>query len=105
MIYDVRTYTCRPGTVPLQFKLYQEHGMGPQNRHLGQPVVYGHVEVGTINTFTHIWAYDSQADREQKRAAMMADPDWLVYIKKSGEAGYMVAQENKILVAAPWMTK
>ena len=103
MIYDVRTYTCKPGTVPAQFKLYEEYGMGPQTKHLGQPVVYGHVEVGEINTYTHIWAYESQADREQKRAAMMADPDWLTFMAKSREAGYLLAQKNQILVAAPWM--
>jgi len=105
MIYDVRTYTCKPGTVPLQYALYEEFGFKPQTKHLGQPVVYGHVEVGEINTYTHIWAYESQADREQKRAAMMADPDWQVFMKKSREAGHLTGQRNQILVAAPWMKK
>jgi len=105
MIYDIRTYMCRPGTVPLQLKLYADHGMTPQKRHLGEPVVYGHVEVGKINTYTHIWVYDSQADRETKRAAMMADPDWQAFMQKSREAGHLLTQENQILVAAPWMKK
>ena len=33
---------------------------------------------------------------------MGADPDWQVYIKKMGEAGILLKQENQILVAAPW---
>ena len=38
MIYDMRTYTCLPGTVPLQIKLWEEFGRAPQTKHLGQPV-------------------------------------------------------------------
>ncbi len=105
MIYDVRTYTCRPGTVPLQLKLYAEHGMTPQKRHLGEPVMYGFTEVGELNTYTHVWCYDSQADREKKRAAMMADPEWQALLKKSAEAGYMMAQRNQVMVATEWMKK
>jgi hypothetical protein len=30
---------------------------------------------------------------------MQADPDWQAYLKKSAEAGYLINQENKILVA------
>jgi hypothetical protein len=35
---------------------------------------------------------------------MEADPDWTTYRQKSGEAGYLVKQENKILNAAPFFT-
>ncbi|WP_417516509.1 NIPSNAP family protein [Minwuia sp.] len=105
MIYDVRTYTCRPGTVPAQLKLYQEHGMATQKKHLGEPVMYGFPEVGELNTYTHIWVYESQADRETKRKAMQADPDWHAFLKKSAEAGNITAQRNQLMVAAPWMEK
>ena len=105
MIYDMRTYTCRPGTAPAQIKIWEEFGKTPQTRHLGQPVVYGVAEVGELNTFVHIWAYESQADREQKRVAMQADPEWAVYISKTREAGYITAQRNQILVAPAFMVK
>lgn len=103
MIYDMRTYTCLPGTVPLQIKLWEEFGRAPQTRHLGQPVVYGMAEVGELNTFVHIWRYASQAEREQKRAAMSADPDWQVYIRESRAKGYITAQRNQILLAPAFM--
>ena len=103
MIYDVRTYTCRPGTVPAQFKIYEEYGLEVQKKHLGEPVMYGWSEVGEINSYTHVWRYDSHADREKKRAAMQADPDWHTFLAKAREAGYMVAQRNQIMVAAAWM--
>ena len=63
MIYDMRTYTCLPGTVPLQMKLWMEHGMAVQKKHLGEPVMYGAPEVGELNTYVHVWAYDSHAER------------------------------------------
>lgn len=100
MLLDVRTYTCRPGTIKLQVELYEQHGLKPQTRHLGQPFAWLITETGPLNTFTHIWAYDSAADRETKRAAMQADPDWQAYLKKSAEAGYLVAQENRLMTPA-----
>lgn len=100
MLLDVRTYTCRPGTLKLQVDLYEQFGLKPQTRHLGQPFAWLVTETGPLNTFTHIWAYDSAADRETKRAAMQADPDWQAYLKKSAEAGYLVAQENRLMTPA-----
>ena len=97
MIYDMRIYTCRPGTVPAQLALYEEHGYATQTRHLGQPVLYGVTETGAINTYVHVWAYESAADREKRRAAMTADPQWTAFLARSREAGNLIAQENRIL--------
>ncbi len=97
MIFDHRTYTCRPGTVPLQMALYEQYGKAPQEKHLGKPVLYGITETGRINTYVHVWAYEDAADRAKRRAAMQADPDWQTFLKRSGEAGNLIAQENQIL--------
>ncbi|MEM7021334.1 MAG: NIPSNAP family protein [Pseudomonadota bacterium] len=104
MIFDHRTYTVRPGTLPKHLKLYEEYGMVPQKRHLGEPLLYGVTETGPINTYVHVWVYEDAADRATKRAAMQADPDWVTYLQKSAEAGYLIGQENKILTAAPFFT-
>ena len=102
MIFDHRTYTCRPGTVNKQLALYYEHGYATQTRHLGEPVLYGITETGPINTYIHVWAYEDAADRAKRRAAMQADPDWHAFMAKSAEAGYLLSQENRILEAAPF---
>ncbi|PZX11209.1 NIPSNAP protein [Palleronia aestuarii] len=102
MIYDHRTYTCRPGTIAKHMKLYGEFGWPVQRRHLGDPVIYGAVETGDVNSYVHIWQFDDAADRAQKRAAMAADPEWQDYLKKSADAGYLVSQVNKILKPAPF---
>lgn len=106
MLFDVRTYTCKPGTLLKQLKLYEEYGFPAQSRHLGQPVFYGVTETGVVNSYLHVWGYESAADRETKRAAMEADPDWQTYKAKSAEAGYLVRQENTLMVNAPfWSPK
>jgi len=102
VIFDHRTYTCRPGTIKAHMALYEEHGMAPQIRNLGQPLLYAMTDVGDVNSYVHIWVYEDAADRATKRAAMQADPDWQAYLKISAEAGYLLSQENKILTSAPF---
>ena len=51
--------------------------------HMGEPLCYLVAESGSLNTFVHCWVYESAADREQKRAKMMQDPDWKHFL--SGE--------------------
>ena len=104
MLFDCRIYRCRPGTIKKQLALYEEHGLEPQTRNLGQPYFYGVVESGAVNTYVHVWAYDDAGDRERKRASMAADPDWQAFLARSGEAGYLVGQENWLLNEAPFFT-
>jgi len=103
VLYDHRTYTCRPGTIRKALELYAEHGFKPQTRHLGQPVLYAVTEVGNVNQYVHIWAYEDAADRSRRRAAMAADPEWQNYLRLSAEAGYLLTQENKLLLTAPFL--
>lgn len=102
MIFDHRTYYLRPGTIKAHVALYEKMGYAAQSKHLGKPVLWATTEVGDVNSFVHIWAYKDLADRAARRNAMWADPEWLAYVKTSGELGALVKQENKILVAAPF---
>ena len=103
MILDMRTYTCRPGTIKKPIELYTQYGREAQTRHLGQPVVWATTEVGDVNSYVHIWAYKDIADRAAKRAAMWEDPDWIEYTRRSAELGALLSQENKILLATDIM--
>ncbi len=100
MLYDVRTYACRPGTLKRHLALYEAHGYAIQSRHLGEPLAYMVAETGPLNSFTHIWVYESAADRDAKRAALDADPEWQAYLVKSGEADFLVSQENRLMTDA-----
>jgi hypothetical protein len=102
MIVDKRIYTLKPGGVPTYMKIYEEYGLPTQTKHLGKPVGWFYAEVGALNRITHIWAFDDLADRTKKRAGMQADPNWATYLSKMREADILLAQENEILIAAPW---
>ena len=96
MLLDVRTYTCRPGSINKHLDLYEKMGKGPQTKHLGQPLAYMKCETGNPNQYMHIWVYENAGDREKKRAEMWADPDWLAYTKESGNLGALEKQENSL---------
>jgi hypothetical protein len=100
MLVDHRTYTVKPGTMAKQMALYEEYGLTPQKRHLGEPLAYLITESGEVNTFIHLWVYKDAADRAARRAAMSADKDWQVYLQKTGEAGYLVGQKNNLMTPA-----
>jgi hypothetical protein len=100
VLIDHRTYRVRPGTMQAHLDIYEQYGFAAQTRHLGKPVAYMFAESGDLNTIVHVWAYDNAGDRETKRAAMMADPDWQTYLKKNREAGYLQDQVTKLMVPA-----
>lgn len=97
MLYDVRTYVCRPGTIKAHLAIYEEHGFEVQKKHLGEPVLYAQTETGNVNSYIHVWAYKDAADRAQRRAAMQADPGWIAYMKRSAEAGFLQSQNNQLM--------
>ena len=97
MLLDIRSYTCRPGMLNQHLALYEKMGKEPQTRHLGQPFAYLVTETGDPNQYVHIWAYKNAADREQRRTAMWADPDWLAYVSESAKLGGLVKQKNKLM--------
>ncbi|HTI67180.1 MAG TPA: NIPSNAP family protein [Caulobacteraceae bacterium] len=101
MIYEVRTYTCKVGFVQRQLAFYREHGFEVQSRILGAPVLFGVTEVGELNTYIHIWAYESHADREARRAALMAEPAWRAYLQRSEEVDYLIGQATTLYNAFP----
>jgi len=97
MLLDVRTYTCKPGTIKTHLALYEKLGKTPQVRHLGLPVLFAFVETGNPNEYVHIWQYQNAGDREERRTRLWQDPEWLEYVKKSGELGAMESQQNKLM--------
>ena len=98
MLLDVRTYTCRPGMINKHLELYAEKGFQPQKRNLGDPLAYMKTETGNPNEYMHIWVYENAGDRETKRTALWADPDWIAYTKASAELGALEKQKNVLMI-------
>ncbi len=97
MIFDMRIYTLYASKAAAWLKMYEEYGHPTQVKHCGQPVLYATTEVGPLNQVVHIWGYESQADREKRRNALMHDPVFQEYLKKSAAMGAHQQQENRIL--------
>jgi len=102
MLVELRRYTIVPGKLKDYLNVYQEYGMSPQKRHIGEPIGYFISEIGTLNQVVHLWAYEDYADRKTRRAACEADPDWQRYKKMTAEGGYLQMQESQLLNSAPW---
>jgi hypothetical protein len=44
-----------------------------------------------------MWIYESAGDRQTKRAAMQADPEWINYLGESAKLGALESQANKLM--------
>jgi hypothetical protein len=100
MIVEERTYTVKPGTVRQYYDDYNPRGLNIQERILGNLIGYFHTEIGELNKIVHLWGYESLAEREKRRAALAADPEWLAYLQQAPDI--IVAMESRILVPAPF---
>ena len=104
MLVDFRCYKVRPGKLTAHLDIYEKHGFAAQARHCGKPIAYLYPEAGELNTLYHLWAFESAADREQKRAALANDPEWINYVKLNAEAGYLVETRNQFLLPTKFST-
>jgi hypothetical protein len=100
MIYEIRTYRLKTGAVPAYLRLIQDEGIAIQKSHLGHLVGYFLSEIGPLNEIVHIWAYQNLADRERRRDALAADPDWQVILPRI--QSHIDVMENKIMKPAPF---
>ncbi len=102
MILEHRTYTFRPGTVEGWMEKYRTDGLPVQKRHLNRFVGLYVSEIGCLHTIVLMWAYSSLADREARRAAMYADPDWQKFISEIWALDAIQKQEVMIMNPAPY---
>lgn len=96
MIVEERTYAVQPGKMKVWLDYYEKNGLPIQQRMLGKLIGFFTSEIGPLNQVVHIWAYESLAEREAKRGALMKDPGWQAYLKDAPQV--LLAQETKILV-------
>lgn len=97
MILEHRTYTFKPGTVDKWMKKYETEGLAIQRRHLNRFMGVYVTEIGHLHQIVLMWAYDSLADREARRAKLNADQDWKKYIGEVWAMEAIERQEVKIM--------
>ena len=98
MIYEMRTYRMKVGSVPAYLTLVAEEGIEVQKAHLGELVGYFSSEIGPLNEIVHVWAYADLADRAARRARLAADPRWQEFLPKI--QALIETMEHKILLPA-----
>src|ERR1700752_4570838 len=98
MIYEVRTYTLRPGPVA-EFEERYAARLPLRERHskLG---AFWHTEFGPLNQVVHVYPYDDLGQRTAVRAARAQDAE---RNRLPSGAELIVAQEAEVVNPAPFM--
>ena len=102
MIFDHRTYNVKPNRLGKLLETYERLALPLQRKYLGEPYGFFVTHIGPMSLVVHLWQYENLADRERRRDAMEADPEWLAYRRVALEEDTLVDMENQILKPAPF---
>jgi hypothetical protein len=76
MIYELRTYTLRQGTLPDVVKTAGTVGRDIRKDDYGKLEGYWQTEIGPLNQVMHLWSYQDLNQRAQLRAELGKNPRW-----------------------------
>jgi NIPSNAP len=102
MIFDHRTYTIKPNRLATFLETYERRALPLQRNYLGEPYGFFATHIGHLGRVVHLWQYEDLADRERRRDAMEADPEWQVYRRIAFEEDTLADMENQILKPVPF---
>ena len=102
MICDLRTYTIKPNRLARFLETYERLALPLQRKYLGEPYGFFVTHIGPLGRVVHLWQYDDLVDRDERRDAMEADPEWQAYRRVALEEDTLVDMKNQILKAAPF---
>jgi hypothetical protein len=98
MIYEVRTYTFRPGTLAEFVERYSKRlPLREKHSKLG---AFWQTEVGPLNQAIHVYPYEDLAQRTAVRDAMAKDT---ALAQLPGGRDLIVEQQAEIVTPAPFM--
>ena len=91
MIYEVRTYHVKPGSLPEVEKRFGE--AYEKRKKLSEMAAFWHTEIGPLNQIVHIWPYKDIAERGRIRAESLKVEGWP---PKIGE--FLLEQRSDIMI-------
>jgi hypothetical protein len=95
MIFEMRTYLMKPGSIP---EVEKRFGAGlPERAKLSRLAGFWRSEVGTLNQIIHVWPYQDLNERERIRAKAIETKVWPPQVQE-----FILEMESKILHAAPF---
>jgi hypothetical protein len=77
MIYELRTYTLHPGTMPKYLELAEKVGRPARGNNYGMNHGYWTSEFGQLNQIWHLWSYDSYDERTRLRGELAKNEKWV----------------------------
>jgi hypothetical protein len=76
MIYELRTYTVKPGTIGDMVKAASTVSREIRGDDYGKLEGYWSTEIGPLNQVMHLWSYSDLNERERLRAELARNPRW-----------------------------
>ena len=97
MIYEVRTYTLKPGSVGT----FEENFAAalPHREKYSKLGAFWHTEIGPLNQVIHVWPYESVEERNSIREEAGKDPNW----PPKNDPDMYVSMNSEIFIPAPFM--
>ena len=100
MIYELRVYRCLPGRLPALLKRFEEATLRIWDKHGIEQAGFWTTAIGeSSNDLTYMIRWASMADREQRWAAFLADPDWIAARNASEADGPILANVSSQFLA------
>ena len=94
MIYEMRTYDIKPGSLPEAIKRFGE--AYERRKEHSELAAFWRTELGPLNQLVYVWRYEDLADRSKVRAAAGKDPNWPPRLSEMS-----AVQRSEILIPAP----
>jgi hypothetical protein len=94
-IYEIRTYTFRPGSIPTVIERWSK--MMDERVKLSPLAGCWHTEAGPLHRWVHIWPYQDAAERQRIRAEAVARGVW-----PPDTSEFLLKMENVLAVPAPF---
>jgi len=97
MIYEVRTYTLKPGSVGT----FEENFAAalPHREKYSKLGAFWHTEIGPLNQVIHVWPYESVEERNSIREEAGKNPNW----PPKNDPDMYVNMNSEIFIPAPFM--
>lgn len=93
MVFEMRTYTFYPGSLPAYLHLAETLGRPVRGNDYGLCHGYWIVDAGTQDQVWHLWSYDSLDERQRLRAELAKNDRW---IKEYGGAVLPLLQRQDV---------
>ncbi len=100
MIVEMRIYTIYVGKAPEFVGLYERDGLPLQVPICGAPVGMCQTDFGPMSQVILLWRYEDHADRDARRAQLMAEPDWMAFLQAA--APLVQSEESRLLLPTGW---